>query len=124
METLEFSSLSLSIEIVEIKEDKVLLVSFNGQITNTNAYEINQSISQIFKGNIFNLILDLTNLQYINSIGVATLLGMIKTVEQNGGVMLLGGLNHFLENVIKLMDLPRHVKIHQSREDAIKNWPN
>ncbi len=122
MRSIEFSSLTLNLEDQTIGNESVLIVAFNGQITNTNAYEINGKISEIFQGNIFNIILDLTNLQYINSIGVATLLGMIKTVEQNKGKMYIGGLNHFLENVIKLMELPKQIKIYPSRDAAISNW--
>lgn len=122
MDTLEFSSLSLKIEKQTILDDTVLLISLHGQITNTNAYEINAKISEIFKDNIFNIILDLTQLQYINSIGVATLLGMIRTVEKNNGKMSIGGLNHFLENVIKLMDLPKKIKIYSTCEGAISAW--
>ncbi len=122
MGSIEFSALSLETEIIEIGKDRVLLVSFNGQITNTNAYDINRNISAIFEEDVYNLILDLTNLQYINSIGVATLLGMIKTVESKNGKIQIGGLNHFLENVVKLMDLPKQIQIHATKEIAIKNW--
>jgi len=122
MDSLEFSSLILNIEKLVVTEDTVLIISLHGQITNTNAYEINARISDIFKDDIYNIILDLTQLQYINSIGVATLLSMIRTVEKNKGKMSIGGLNHFLENVIKLMDLPKHIKIYTTREMAISNW--
>jgi anti-anti-sigma factor len=122
MSSLEFSSLTLNLENRQINNDNVLIIAFNGQITNTNAYEINGKISELFQDKIYNLILDLTHLQYINSIGVATLLSMIRTVEQNNGKMLIGGLNHFLENVIKLMDLPKQIKIYATQELAISNW--
>lgn len=122
MANLEFPSLDLKTEIVEVKGERVLVVSFVGQITNTNAYEINRNISVIFRDSVYNIILELTKLEYINSIGVATLIGIIKTVESNHGKILIGGLNHFLENVIRLMDLPSKVKIFHTKKEAISNW--
>ncbi|GBF51282.1 anti-sigma factor antagonist [Leptospira ryugenii] len=122
MRTVEFSSLKIHIENTEISKEKVLLVSFDGQITNMNAYDINGKISGIFEESVYNIILDLSKLQYINSIGVATLLGMIKTVEQKNGKMYIGGLNHFLDNVIRLMELPKHIRIYPSRDAALANW--
>ncbi|TGL65413.1 STAS domain-containing protein [Leptospira jelokensis] len=122
MATFTFPSLTIETESIPIKGETVQVVSFIGQITNTNAYEINRSISSVFEGGIYQIILDLKKLEYINSIGVATLIGIIKTVENQNGKIRIGGLNHFLENVIQLMDLPKKVHIHHSKEEAILNW--
>ncbi|TGL24150.1 anti-sigma factor antagonist [Leptospira yanagawae] len=122
MSTFSFPSLTIETESIQIKGEAVQVVSFVGQITNTNAYEINRNISSVFEGGIYQIILDLSKLEYINSIGVATLIGIIKTVENQNGKIRIGGLNHFLENVIQLMDLPKKVHIHNSKEEAILNW--
>lgn len=122
MNFLNFTALTLGTEVIQSGSDSVLVVQFKGQITNTNAYDINKNISLIFREEIYNLILDLSELEYINSIGVATLIGIIKTVESKSGRIMIGGLNHFLENVIRLMDLPKKVEIYSSRKEAISNW--
>ncbi|XDD46567.1 STAS domain-containing protein [Leptospira sp. WS39.C2] len=122
MAKFEFPSLVIETESIQIKGEAVQVVSFVGQITNTNAYEINRSISSIFEVGIYQIILDLSKLEYINSIGVATLIGIIKTVEVQNGKIKIGGLNHFLENVIQLMDLPKKVQIYHTKEEAITNW--
>lgn len=117
-----FPSLIIETESIHIKGEVVQVVSFVGQITNTNAYEINRSISSVFEDGIYQIILDLSKLEYINSIGVATLISIIKTVETQNGKIRIGGLNHFLENVIQLMDLPKKVQIYNTKKDAILNW--
>lgn len=122
MNFLNFTALTLGTEVIQSGSDSVLVVQFKGQITNTNAYDINKNISLIFREEIYNLILDLSELEYINSIGVATLIGIIKTVESKSGRIMIGGLNHFLDNVIRLMDLPKKVDIYSSRKEAISNW--
>ncbi len=85
MNFLNFTALTLGTEVIQSGSDSVLVVQFKGQITNTNAYDINKNISLIFREEIYNLILDLSELEYINSIGVATLIGIIKTVESKSG---------------------------------------
>ncbi|GBF43369.1 anti-sigma factor antagonist [Leptospira ellinghausenii] len=117
-----FPSLIIETESIHIKGEVVQVVSFVGQITNTNAYEINRSISSVFEDGIYQIILDLSKLEYINSIGVATLISIIKTVETQNGKIRIGGLNHFLENVIQLMDLPKKVQIYNTKKDAMLNW--
>lgn len=122
MSRLEFNSFSLELSTMELKNQKVNLVSFEGQISNNNAFEISRKINGIFESENYNIILNLKKLEYINSVGVAMLLTIIKTVDQHNGKIVIGGLNHFLENVIKLMELPKKVLIFHSVDEAISGW--
>lgn len=122
MSRLEFNSFALELTTVEVGSQKVMVVSFEGQISNNNAFEISRKINGIFDLENYNIILNLTKLEYINSVGVAMLLTIIKTVDQHSGKIVIGGLNHFLENVIKLMELPKKVLIFHSIDDAKKAW--
>lgn len=122
MSRLEFNSFSLELSTLELKNQKVNLVSFEGQISNNNAFEISRKINGIFESENYNIILNLKKLEYINSVGVAMLLTIIKTVDQHNGKIVIGGLNHFLENVIKLMELPKKVLIFHSVDEAISGW--
>ncbi|MCC5814606.1 MAG: STAS domain-containing protein [Leptospira sp.] len=122
MSRLEFNSFALELNTLEIQSQKVNVVSFQGQISNNNAFEISRKINGIFDSENYNIILNLTKLEYINSVGVAMLLTIIKTVDQHNGKIVIGGLNHFLENVIKLMELPKKVLIFHSIDEAKSAW--
>lgn len=117
MARVEFDSLYIETSRMSLPDKEVQLVVFNGKVTNSNSFEISRKIHFIFEEEIYNIILDLSNLEYINSVGVATILTLIKTVDQHSGKIVIGGLNHFLENVIRLMELPKKFKfIIQSRK--------
>ncbi|WCL49805.1 STAS domain-containing protein [Leptospira sp. GIMC2001] len=122
MSRLEFNSFALELNTIEVQSQQVMVVSFEGQISNNNAFEISRKINAIFETENYNLILNLTKLEYINSVGVAMLLTIIKTVDQHNGKVVIGGLNHFLENVIKLMELPKKVLIFHSIDEARVAW--
>lgn len=122
MSRLEFNSFALDLNTLDINSHKVNLVSFEGQISNNNAFEISRRINGIFDSENYNIILNLSKLEYINSVGVAMLLTIIKTVDQHNGKIVIGGLNHFLENVIKLMELPKKVLIFHSVDEAKTAW--
>ena len=122
MSHLEFEAFTIDIDTIDIKDLPVHVVSFAGKIINENAYQISRNINSIFENDNYNIILDLTQLEYINSVGVAMILTIIKTVDQHSGKLLIGGLNHFLENVIKLMELPKRVQIYNTVEEAKSNW--
>ncbi|EQA35639.1 STAS domain protein [Leptospira inadai serovar Lyme str. 10] len=114
----EFEGLFIETKRTPVKEREVLVVTMNGKVTNSNAFEISRKINFVFDEGIFEIILDLSALEYINSVGVATLLTLIKTVDQHNGKIVIGGLNHFLENVIRLMELPKKVAIYHTLEEA------
>ncbi len=120
MARVEFDSLYIETIRTSLPDKEVQLVVFNGKVTNSNSFEISRKIHFIFEEEIYNIILDLSNLEYINSVGVATILTLIKTVDQHSGKIVIGGLNHFLENVIRLMELPKKVQIYHSIEEAKK----
>ena len=122
MARLEFNSFALELTTIEVQTQNVMVVSFEGQISNNNAFEISRKINAIFETENYNIILNLTKLEYINSVGVAMLLTIIKTVDQHNGKVVIGGLNHFLENVIKLMELPKKVLIFHSIDEARIAW--
>jgi anti-anti-sigma factor len=122
MSRLEFNSFALELNTDEVKQQKIMVVSFEGQISNNNAFEISRKINAIFDSENYNIILNLTKLEYINSVGVAMLLTIIKTVDQHNGKIVIGGLNHFLENLIKLMELPKKVLIFHSVDEAKSAW--
>jgi anti-anti-sigma factor len=120
MARVEFDSLYIETTKSSLPNKEVLLVVFNGKVTNSNSFEISRKIHFIFEEEVYNIILDLSGLEYINSVGVATILTLIKTVDQHSGKIVIGGLNHFLENVIRLMELPKKVEIYNSVEEAKK----
>jgi len=122
MDNIEFESFSLKSDQIEIKELPVQIISFVGKIINENAYQISRNINKLFETGNYNIILDLSKLEYINSVGVAMLLTIIKTVDQHSGKVVIGGLNHFLENVIRLMELPKKVRIYNTVDEAKSNW--
>ena len=122
MPKLEFPELSLERQSEVLNTKPVEIVSFNGKITHTNSFDVNKKIYHIFDNNIYNIIMDLSKLEYINSTGVAMLIAIFYKVKENDGKIVIGGVHPFLENVFKLMDLPGRVTIYDTLEEAKKEF--
>jgi anti-anti-sigma factor len=119
---LEFNSLTIDSNPIFIKGQEVLVIHFVGQINNNNAFDISRKIQTIFESQNYNVIINLSKLTYINSVGVAMILTLIKTIDQYNGKLFIGGMNPFLDNVIKLMELPKKVRIYNTIEEAKSSW--
>ncbi len=118
----DFESFYFETDISHIGDLPIMVVSFCGKISNNNAFDISRKINLIFENKIYNLILDLSTLEYINSMGVALLLTIIRTVDQKNGKVVIGGINHFLETVLNLIEIPKEVSIYESAEKAKAAW--
>lgn len=115
---LEFPNLKLQKETENIGGKTVNIIHFIGKITNENSHTVNQKIHRIIEGQVYNVVLDLSKLEYINSSGVAILFHILSWVREKQGIMLVGGVHRFLRRVFGLMDLPSEISLYDDLEDA------
>ncbi|MEM7184594.1 MAG: STAS domain-containing protein, partial [Spirochaetota bacterium] len=81
-----------------------------------------RNLQDLFKDEVYDLVLNLSDLKYINSVGLAIILSMVKIVDQHSGKFVIGGVHSAIEQIIQLVELPEKVIICSSIEDALKSW--
>lgn len=101
---------------------RVKLVSFEGKITNSNSYELNRRFQQIFEDENYDLIIDLSKLDYVNSMGVAIIFTLFYRSRDRGGRACIGGVHPFLAKVFSLMELPEGLKVFPGKDEALKSF--
>ena len=118
MSDLDFQDLKLKQVKENLNGKSSDIIRFEGKVTNGNSFELNRKIYQIFNNNNYNLILDLSNLRYINSSGIAMLFSIMYRARENGGKVVIGGMHPFLHTVFGLMDLPPRLEIYDTLDEA------
>ena len=114
----EFRELEITVRFETINEKRVQILKFDGRITNSNSYELNRKIHRLFESDILHIILDLSNLQYMNSTGMAILFSIAFRTGGNEGRVVIGGVHSFLANVFSLMELPESLTVFDLVESA------
>lgn len=122
MREINFDSLVVKEKIEEVNDSKLQILSFVGQINQNNSYTISDNINSFFESGVFDTILDLSNLVYINSIGLAAILAIIKKTEEHSARLVIGGINPKIQIIIQLLDLTNQVEIYSSVEKALESW--
>ncbi|MBK8393799.1 MAG: STAS domain-containing protein [Leptospiraceae bacterium] len=122
MREINFESLLVKERIEVVHDSKLQVLSFVGQINQNNAYSISDNINSFFESGVFDTILDLSNLVYINSIGLAAILAIIKKIEEHSARLVIGGINPRIQMILQLIDLNSQVEIFSSVEKAIDSW--
>ncbi|MBX7058375.1 MAG: STAS domain-containing protein [Leptospirales bacterium] len=115
---LEFADLSLRIDGERLEGKPLEIWRFRGKISNNNSFELNRKMHSLLGGDCVHVIMDLSELEYMNSTGVAILFSVFFRLKEMGGKMVIGGTHPFLRRVFGLMDLPPGMVMLDSVEAA------
>lgn len=110
--------LQLRAEIEKVGEKSVTVLYFSGKITSDNIFDLNTRVKSIFESGIYNCILYLSELEYINSTGIALLLTIARTVDQNRGKLVITRPSPFVKELFEMTDLNARFTIAEDIESA------
>ncbi|MEM7184832.1 MAG: STAS domain-containing protein [Spirochaetota bacterium] len=68
MYRLNYESLYIEVEMREVKSTSIQIVTFSGKFNHQNAYTISRNLQDLFKDEVYDLVLNLSDLKYINSV--------------------------------------------------------
>ncbi|MBI39154.1 MAG: anti-anti-sigma factor [Leptospiraceae bacterium] len=117
---LEFPELKVAVEEKELGSSSIRVVKLVGRITNSNSQDFNRKFYKLLANSSQIMVFDLSELDYINSTGVAILFSIHYRARENGGRLVIGGLHNFLRKVFGLMDLPPELKLYPTLEEALE----
>lgn len=90
--------------------DKTMTIALKGKFDYTSAAEFKEMFNDNFKG-IWELIIDLADLEYISSAGMRVLLENELIMKKRGGMSIINANEEILK-VIKLAGFDRFLKIN------------
>ena len=86
--------------------------------------------SKAFQGRSFDLIgdrrrvlLDLAQVNFIDSSGLASILALVRHLTQQGGEIKLCSASKAVQAVLEMVRMPRVVDTHRDRQEALAAFP-
>lgn len=98
-------------------EGVVLIV--DGQVDMHTSPELRRHLRTALESRNTPVVADLTNVTFIDSSGLATLIEALQGVGRYGGKLRLAGLQPAVKNLFRLSNLTSIFHIHDTREDAL-----
>jgi anti-sigma B factor antagonist len=99
----------------------------NVQIITLTDYHLDESNVKKFKAGVESLIeihnnvlLDFTNLTFVDSSGLGGILSLLRKMSEKGGHLKICNVSKPINSVFDLIRLPRLIDIFESRESGIK----
>lgn len=119
MKEYSYENLKIFSKTEIINDARVRILVMEGKINNQNSHIVSADMEMEWDDDVFNAIVDMTKLEYINSMGLAAILSMIEKNSENRGKFLIGGMNHYIEKIIQLVEVSNKVEIFSSLQEAV-----
>lgn len=101
-------------------EKEYLLVTINGELVLADSQQIKEEVKKaIEEDKRYQVIIDLSGVDFIDSSGLGVLIGWFKTVNQAQGKIAYVGLAEYVKKIISLAKLDKIFPIYSSASEAI-----
>ncbi|MDK2835407.1 MAG: hypothetical protein PWP21_184 [Thermosediminibacterales bacterium] len=104
------------------KQRRTLIVNVKGELDHHNSQKFKDEIEDQFtKRAVRNIILDLKNLNFMDSSGVGVILGRYRKVKELDGEVAVININKQVKRVFEVSGLSKIIKIYQNELDALNS---
>jgi len=105
-------------QITEKKNEDVSIYSINGDIDINSSPHIRKAFDKPINDKVKKIVINLTDVSYIDSSGLATLVEMLKKTRCYGGKIRLTNLAAKVKSLFEITKLEKLFDIYDSEEDA------
>ena len=106
-----------------IADKNVGLIEVSGSLVGGDeTVEVRQAIAGFVDRKYEKLLIDLSNVTYLNSTAIGVLVSAQTTYSRNGWQIKLTGLNKNIENIFVITKLTLVFDVRDTREEALKSF--
>ena len=101
----------------------VVIISLNGKIMGgPEATEINEKFNQLIDDQKLKIVIDLENVEWMNSSGLGILIGAVTLFKNNNGQLRIINISERIQNLLKITKLDGIFQTSDSLEEAISSF--
>ncbi|ACL25895.1 MULTISPECIES: STAS domain-containing protein [Chloroflexus] len=97
----------------------VAIIDLIGDVTTFAEEKINNAYRQVTTQGARYILLNFRQNDYINSAGIAILIGIVTEVNQNGQKLAISGLSPHFQKIFRMVGLAQYAEIYQTEEEAL-----
>jgi anti-sigma B factor antagonist len=94
----------------------------SGRLNAASALDLKSEIKRMVEGGYAEVIVDLSDVPFVDSSGLAALVSGLKATRQAGGTLKLAGLGEQARTVFRLTMLERVFEIYADAEEALASF--
>lgn len=109
-------------KITEHEKDGITIYTLEGRIDSEGAVQLDDTLQAGVQAGKYRLVLDMTQVQYINSAALRTLADIITQTQTHDGDLKLAGLAPKVQRVLQLVGFDKFAKIYPDLDAAVADF--
>ena len=109
-------------KVSQREKDDVIICSISGEINIDTVAELKTVFRGILDKNRRKLLLNFDQVEYIDSLGIASLVELAKALNESQGVMFLSNLSPNIRPIFGITKLERIFHIYDTEEEALRGF--
>lgn len=106
------------------QRDGVAVIDLIGDVTTFAEEKINTAYQEVTDQGANHVLLNFRENDYINSAGIAILIGIVTAVNRNNQKLAFSGLSQHFQKIFRMVGLAQYAEIYQDEEEAISRFRN
>ena len=102
----------------QIINDETALIKTGRELDNDNAYEMVEAITELQNNGCKFILLDFSDLEFLSSAGVGSILGTIEISREMEGDIIICNASTKIMHILELLDLVDYFTIKRTVEEA------
>jgi len=103
---------------LESLNDFTMSINSGPRLDNNNAHELVEILTQAQSNGYQYIIMDMSQLTFISSAGVGSILGTVEAFRSRGGDIVLCNVPAEIMHILRVLDLVEYLTVKNSAEDA------
>ena len=116
--------MSDEIQVSVRQEGDATIIDLVGDVTTFAEEAINQAFQSVSSDGAVNIIFNFRENDYINSAGIAILIGVVTEARKREQKLLMTGLSAHFQKIFRMVGLTQYADLHPSVEDALTALQN
>jgi anti-anti-sigma factor len=103
------------------QRDGVAIIDLMGDVTTFAEEKINNAYREVTNQGTRLVLLNFRQNDYINSAGIAILIGIVTEVNRNNQKLAFSGLSQHFQKIFRMVGLAQYAEIYQTEDEAVDN---
>ncbi|NJN15249.1 MAG: STAS domain-containing protein [Oscillochloris sp.] len=104
------------------EREGVAIIDLVGDVTTFAEEKINSAYREVTNRGARFVLLNFRQNDYINSAGIAILIGIVTEVNRNGQKLAVSGLSQHFQKIFRMVGLAQYAEIYQNEEEAVSGF--
>lgn len=101
---------------------EIAVVRVTGYVDTTTSHELEKKINAILERRVYNVVVDLSAVDYLSSAGWGIFIGEIREMREQGGDLKLAGMSPDVHEVFELLEFQNILEAYKTTQEAVERF--